>query len=95
MMQDVHVKFRSRYSKRIRIFSPANLNLRKKLEECYSLSVAWYGIELWTLREVDQKYLESFVMWCWKRMEKISWSDRVKNEEILRKVKEERNILRN
>jgi hypothetical protein len=33
-------------------------------------------------------------MWCWRRMEKISWNYRVKNEEELHRVKEERNILR-
>jgi hypothetical protein len=32
-------------------------------------------------------------MWCWRRMEKISWTDRVRNEEVLRRVKEERNII--
>jgi hypothetical protein len=32
-------------------------------------------------------------MWCWRRMEKISWTDRVRNEEVLRRVKEERNIV--
>jgi len=32
-------------------------------------------------------------MWCWRRMEKIRWSDRVKNEEVLLRVKEQRNIL--
>jgi hypothetical protein len=32
-------------------------------------------------------------MWCWRRMEKISWTDRVRNAEILHRVKEERNIL--
>jgi hypothetical protein len=41
---------------------------------------------------VDQKYLESFEMWCWRRMEKISWADRVRNE-VLQRVKEERNIV--
>jgi len=29
----------------------------------------------------QQKYLESFEMWCWRRMEKISWTDHVRNEE--------------
>jgi hypothetical protein len=52
-----------------------------------------YGAETWTLRKVDQKYLESFEMWWWRRMEKISWTDHVRNEEVLRRVKEERNIL--
>jgi len=31
-------------------------------------------------------------MWCWRRMEKVSWTDRVRNEEVLQRVKEERNI---
>jgi hypothetical protein len=42
---------------------------------------------------MDQKYLESFEMWWWRRMEKISLTDRVRNEEVLHRVKEERNIL--
>jgi hypothetical protein len=29
----------------------------------------------------------------WKRMEKIRWTDRVRNEEVLLRVKEQRNIL--
>jgi hypothetical protein len=51
-----------------------------------------YGAETWTLREVDQNDLESSGMWCWRRM-KISWTDRVRNEEVLHRVKEGRNIL--
>jgi hypothetical protein len=49
--------------------------------------------EKWTLRKVDQKYLERFEIWCWRRMEKISWTDLVRNEEVLHRVKEERNML--
>ena len=32
-------------------------------------------------------------MWCWRRMEKISWTDHVRNEEVLFRVNEQRNIL--
>jgi hypothetical protein len=38
-------------------------------------------------------YLESFEMWCWRRMEKINWTDRVRKEEVLHRVKKERNIV--
>ena len=55
--------------------------------------IALYGAETWTLRAMDQKHLESFEMWCWRRMEKISWTDHVRNEEVLLRVKEQRNIL--
>ena len=55
--------------------------------------MAIYGAETWTLRETDQKRLQSFEMWCWRRMEKINWTDRVRNEEVLLRVNEQRNIL--
>ena len=69
-----------------------DLNLRKKLVQCYIWSIALYGAETWTVRAVD-KHLESFEMWCWRRMEKISWTDHVRNEEALFQVNEQRNIL--
>jgi len=70
-----------------------DLELRKKLVKCYVWSTAFYGAETWTLRAIDQKHLESFEMWCWRRMEKISWTDHVRNEEVLLRVNEQRNIL--
>jgi hypothetical protein len=32
-------------------------------------------------------------MWCWRRMVKISWTDHVRNEGVLLRVKEQGNIL--
>jgi hypothetical protein len=100
MMQGAHEKLRpglpwqKQHSTRKRLFtSNLDLELRKKLVKCYIWSISLYGTETWTLWELDQKYLESFEMWCWRRMEKISWVDRVNNEAVLHRVKEERNIL--
>jgi hypothetical protein len=70
-----------------------NLELRKKLVKCYIWSIALYGDKTWTLRAVNQKHLEIFERWCWRRMEKISWTDHVRNEDVLLRVKEQRNIL--
>ena len=42
---------------------------------------------------VLKKQVESFEMWCWRRMEKTSWTDHVRNEEVLLQVNEQRNIL--
>ena len=78
--------------KRALFTSTLDLELRKKLVKCYIWSIALYGAETWALWAVDQKHLESFEM-CWRRMEKISWTDYVKNEEVLLRVKEQRNIL--
>jgi len=79
--------------KRALFTSTLDLELRKKLVKCYVRSIALYGAETWTLRAADQKHLESFEMWCWRRMEKISWTDHVRNKDVLLRVKEQRNIL--
>jgi len=50
-------------------------------------------VKILTLRKVDQKYLKNFEMLCWRRMEKIILMDRVKNEEVLGRVKKKRNVL--
>jgi hypothetical protein len=67
--------------------------LRKKLVKCHIWSTGFCGAETWTLQKIDNKYLESFEMWCWRRMERIIWTDRVGNDEVLRRDKVERNIL--
>jgi len=79
--------------KRTLLASTMDLELRKKLVKCYIWSIALYGAETWTLRAVDQKQLKSFEMWRWRRMKKISWTDYVRNEDVLLRVKEQRNIL--
>jgi hypothetical protein len=48
------------------------------------MSVADFGMKL---------YLMSDTVSSWRRMEKISWTDHVRNEEVLLRVKEQRNIL--
>ena len=66
---------------KMKAFSTSKLdwNSRKKLAKCCIWSVALYDAETWTLRKVDQRYMESYEMCCWRRMEKIIWTRRVKN----------------
>jgi hypothetical protein len=71
-----------------------DLNLRNKLAKFYICSKAFSDTETWTLQKRDKKCLGSFEMWCWRRLQKISRTDCVKNEEVLHTAKEERNILR-
>ena len=53
-----------------------------------------YDAETQALGKVGQKYLRSFEMWRGRRIQKISWTDRVRSEEVLHSIKEGRNILR-
>jgi len=79
--------------KRALFTNTLDLELRKKLVKCYVWSIGLYGAETWTLRIVDQKHLESFEILCWIRMEEINWTDHVRNEDVLLRVKKQRNIL--
>jgi len=33
-------------------------------------------------------------MWIWRRMEKISWRDKITNDDVLKRVNEERSLLK-
>jgi hypothetical protein len=82
------------FNKKMALFaSKTDLKLRKKLVKRYIWSIALYGAEIWKLRAVEQKNLERYKMWCWRRMEKIRWSDHVRSKEVLRRFKEQMNIL--
>jgi hypothetical protein len=59
--------------------------------KCHIWNITLQGADTWIVRKVGQIYLERFEKWCWRR-EKISWTNRVKNE-VLHKVKKERNIV--
>jgi hypothetical protein len=81
------------FNKRKTFNQQTGLKYKGESNKCYICRIVLYGAETWTLRKVDQKHLESFEMWCWRRVEKISWTDRLRNEEVLHRVKEERIIL--
>ena len=74
--------------KRNLLTSNININVRKSFLKVFVWSVALYGSETWTINSVDKKRIEAFEMWCYRRMLKIRWVDRVTNEEVLNRVGE-------
>ena len=69
-----------------------HFNYRDNLLKLYIWSTVLKGAGIWALWK-DQKHLEKFGMGCRRRMEKISWDDRVKNYVVLHRVNEDRNVL--
>jgi hypothetical protein len=67
--------------KRALFTSKMDVELRKKLVKCYIRIIVLYGAETWTFWATDHEHLESCEMWCW------SWTDHVRNEEVLLRVK--------
>lgn len=56
-------------------------------------TILLYGCETWTLKKDDIRKLEALEMWIWRRMEKISWVDKVSNEEVLERVGVHRQLI--
>lgn len=50
-----------------------------------------YRNETWTQRQVDKRH--SGGLEVWDRMINISWQDRTKNDDILRRIKLKRKML--
>ena len=63
------------------------LNTRKRILQCYIWSTLQYGVETWTITGSMAKRLSAFEMWCYRRMLRISWTEKVSNEEVLERSK--------
>ena len=88
---------RSYFQKYKHIFNNRQINfeLRLRFVKCYIWSALLYGVETWTLKVGHMNKLESFEMWVYRRMLKISWVDHITNMEVLRRVNKERELLTN
>ena len=72
-----------------------DVELKRKLLVCYVWGIALYSSETWTLRKLEGKRLESFEMWCGRRMEKIKWSEKVTKEQVFERLGEKRILVNN
>lgn len=70
-----------------------DLELRKRMMKCFVWSVMLCGAETWELRKEDIRRIEAFEMWVYRRMERVSWVDRVSNVEVLGRVSAERELM--
>ena len=69
---------------------------KERRKGCAERSILPTARMVWLRKEktilLDQKHLGSFEMYHWRKTEKMSWNDYVRNEEVLQ-TDEERNIL--
>jgi hypothetical protein len=74
-----------------------NIRKQTKLKQlnCYVFSVLNYGCESWTWNKAMQKKIDAFEVLCYRRMFKISWKDKMRNEEVLRRAQTKLHFLKN
>ena len=51
--------------------------------------VVTYGCESWTSKKAEHQRIDTFELWCWRRLLKVSWTARRSNQSILRALNPE------
>ena len=78
-----------------KIWKNRSIDLKTKMRLLNTLvfSIASYGAECWVLKKSDEKRIQSFEMWCYRRLLQISWTDRITNEEVLQRINCQERLL--
>ena len=46
--------------------------------------VVMYGCESWTIKKAECRRIDSFELWCWRRLLRVPWTARRSNQSILK-----------
>ena len=86
---------KSRFQQMYTLFTSRQISikLRLRLLECYIFSVLLYGSETWTITKTLETKIEACEMWFIRRMGKISWKQKMTNEDVLTLMQTKRKIL--
>ena len=64
---------------------PTNVHLVKAMV----FPVVMYGCESWTLKKPEDRRIDVFELWCWRRLLRVPWTARRSNQSILKEVSPE------
>ena len=45
-----------------------------------------YGCESWTIKKAECRRIDSFKLWCWRRLLGVPWTARRSNQSILKEI---------
>ena len=48
-----------------------------------------YGCESWTIRKAEHQRIDTFELWCWRRLFRVPWTPRKTNQSILKEISPE------
>ena len=61
---------------------PTNVRLVKAMV----FQVVMYGCESWTVKKAESQRIDSFELWCWRRLLRVPWTARRSNQSILKEI---------
>ena len=70
------------------IFKSRDITLPTKvcLVKAMVLPVVMYGCESWTVKKAECWRIDSFELWCWRRLLRVPWTARRSNQSILKEI---------
>ena len=48
-----------------------------------------YGCESWTIKKAECQRIDTFDLWCWRRILRVPWTARRSNQSILKEISPE------
>ena len=48
--------------------------------------VVMYGFESWTVKKAERQRIDTFELWCWRRLLRVPWPARRSNQSILKEI---------
>lgn len=71
----------------------STINTRSRMLRCYVVSTLYYEMETWTMKKAEVLRIQAFNMWCYRRILNISWMDKIRNEEVLRRMNKSLEVM--
>ena len=70
------------------IFKSRDITLLTKvhLVKAMAFPVVMYGCERWTVKKVERWRIDTFELWCWRRLLRVPWTARRSNQSILKEI---------
>ena len=63
-----------------------NLLTKIRLVKTMVFPVVMHGCESWTIKKTEHWRIDTFELWCWRRLLKVPWSARRFNQSILKEI---------
>ena len=51
--------------------------------------VVMYGCESWIVKKAEHQRIDTFELWCWRRLLRVPWTARRSNQSILKEINPE------
>ena len=71
-----------------RILKSKDITLSAKvcLVKAMVFPVVRYRCESWTVKKAEQRGIDAFELWCWKRLLRVPWTARKSSQSILKEI---------